>query len=65
MVFALVGYLGWRWNVPDAVLFFSFMAVFALYSYGVKHAWKLMRLIMPLRHHHQPDADGWEETRAK
>lgn len=47
----LIGLLGWRWGVPDAVLFYGFLAVFALYFAGVHHAWKLMRLLMPLRQH--------------
>ena len=47
-VFALVGFLGWRWGVPDAVLFYGFLGLFAVYFAGVRHAWKLMRLITPL-----------------
>lgn len=54
----LVGFFGWRWGVPDAVMFYSFMAVFALYCYGVQHAWKLMRLIVPLRHPANHTTDG-------
>ena len=50
VVFGLVGFVGWRMGVPDAVMFYGFLALFALYFYGVKHAWKLMRLIVPLRH---------------
>lgn len=53
IVFGLVGFFGWRWGVPDAVLFYGFLAVFALYFYGVQHAWKLMRLIVPLRRQDQ------------
>lgn len=55
VAFGLVGFFGWRWGVPDFVLFYGFLAVFALYFYGVKHAWRLMRLIVPLhspRHPH-------------
>src|SRR5512139_780478 len=44
----LVGFFGWRLGVPDAVLLYGFLAVFALYCAAVKHAWKLMRLIVPL-----------------
>jgi UDP-GlcNAc:undecaprenyl-phosphate GlcNAc-1-phosphate transferase len=44
----LVGFFGWRWGVPDAVLLYGFLVMFALYFYGVQHAWKLMRLIVPL-----------------
>lgn len=47
----LVGLWGWIAGVPDAVLFYGFLALFALYFAGVHHAWKLMRLIVPLHHH--------------
>lgn len=56
VVFGLVGFFGWRWGVPDAVLFYGFLTVFALYFAGVQHAWKLMRLIVPLRRHGRPHA---------
>jgi len=46
----LVGLAGWQLGVPDAVMFYGFMAVFALYCYAVQHAWKLMRLVFTLRH---------------
>ena len=45
----LIGFAGWRGGVPDALMFYGFLAVFALYCVGVRHAWKLMRLIMPHR----------------
>ena len=45
VLFGLIGFFGWRWGVPDAVMLYGFLAVFALYSYGVQHAWKLMRLV--------------------
>jgi UDP-GlcNAc:undecaprenyl-phosphate GlcNAc-1-phosphate transferase len=48
VVFALVGFLGWRWGVSDTVLFYGFLGMFALYFAGVRHAWKLMRLLTPL-----------------
>lgn len=47
----LVGLWGWLWKVPDAVLFYGFLGMFALYFAGVRNAWKLMRLIMPLHRH--------------
>ena len=56
LAFGLVGFLGWRWSVPDAVLFYGFLAMFALYFAGVRHAWKLMRLIVPLHRHNQSHA---------
>lgn len=45
----LVGLAGWRLGVPDAAMFYAFMAVFAVYCYGVQHAWKLMRLVFRLK----------------
>lgn len=52
----LVGFWGWLLDVPDAVLFYGFLTVFALYFAGVQHAWKLMRLIVPLHRHGRPHA---------
>lgn len=49
---ALVGFLGWLWGVPDAMLFYAFLAMFAVYIFGVRYAWGLMRLmrqILPQR----------------
>jgi len=51
VAFGLVGLVGWRWDVPDAVLLYGFLALFALYFAGVRHAWKLMRLIKFLYRH--------------
>jgi UDP-GlcNAc:undecaprenyl-phosphate GlcNAc-1-phosphate transferase len=47
----LVGLWGWLLGVPDAFLFYGFLGMFALYFAGVRHAWKLMRLIVPLNQH--------------
>lgn len=44
----LIGFFGWRLEVPDSVLFYGFLVMFAVYFAGVRHAWKLMRLITPL-----------------
>ncbi len=49
LMFGLVGFIGWRLGVPNRVLFYGFLVIFAIYFAGVQHAWKLMRLIMPLR----------------
>lgn len=49
--------------MPDAVLFYGFLAVFALYFYGVQHAWKLMRLIVPL--HQRETVDRLGDVKAK
>jgi len=39
--------------VPDAAMLYGFLAVFTLYSFAVRHAWKLMRLLVPLHKHNQ------------
>lgn len=62
VLFGLIGFLGWRWGVPDAVLFYGFLAVFALYFYGVQHAWKLMRLIVPLRQQRAESGESRAES---
>jgi len=43
-----VGLIGGLMGVPDVWLFLSFLAVFAVYLFGVEHAWKLMRLLRRL-----------------
>lgn len=50
----LFGFFGWRFGIPDYVMLYSFLAVFAVYCLAVQHAWKLMRLIVPLRRCHRP-----------
>lgn len=40
-----VGVAGWKLGVPEYVMFYAFMTVFALYFYGMLHAWKLMRAV--------------------
>ena len=51
----LVGFWGWLGGVPDAVLFYGFLGMFALYFAGVRNAWKLMRLIVPLHNPRHPN----------
>lgn len=41
----LIGFFGWQWGVPDAVMLYGFLAFFVLHCLGVRHAWKLMCLI--------------------
>jgi UDP-GlcNAc:undecaprenyl-phosphate GlcNAc-1-phosphate transferase len=56
VVCGLIGFFGWQAGVPDAVMLYSFLAIFALYCVGVQHAWKLMRLIAPPHgYRHLPD----------
>lgn len=48
ILLALVGFAAWRMNVPDSVLFWAFMALFAVY-YGLSlRAWRLVRLLRKL-----------------
>lgn len=54
----LFGFFGWQWGVPDAVLFYSFLAIFAVYCLGVQHAWKLMRLAARPHGHRRPLTDN-------
>lgn len=49
-----IGIAGWRLGVPEYVMFYSFAALFALYLYGVMHAWKLMKAVKKVH-------DGLEE----
>lgn len=43
LALAAIGLAGWWLGVPEYVMFYGFMALFALYLYGVLHAWKLMK----------------------
>lgn len=56
VVFGLIGFFGWRWGVPDVVLFYAFLGVFTLYFVSVRHAWKLMRLVEFLHRRDRPHA---------
>jgi UDP-GlcNAc:undecaprenyl-phosphate GlcNAc-1-phosphate transferase len=58
-----IGVAGWLLGVPEYVMFYGFMALFALYTYGVLHAWKLMKRVRKLHdavEQHVPQ--GMEET---
>lgn len=54
IVLAGIGIAGWWLGVPEYVMFYAFMALFALYLYGVMHAWKLMKVVKKVH-------DGLEE----
>jgi len=43
LLLAAFGVAGWSQGVPEYVMFYSFMALFGLYYYGVHRAWKLMK----------------------
>lgn len=40
-----VGLVGWRLGLPDYLLIYMFLALFALYTFLVVHAWRFMRLL--------------------
>jgi UDP-GlcNAc:undecaprenyl-phosphate GlcNAc-1-phosphate transferase len=50
-----IGIAGWKLGVPEYVMFYSFVILFALYLYGVMHAWKLMKVVKKVH-------DGIERT---
>lgn len=59
VLLAGIGIAGWKLGVPEYVMFYAFMAVFALYTYGVLHAWKLMKRVRKLHdavEHHTPQS---------
>lgn len=47
----LVGFVGWRAGIPDAAMFYAFLAAFALYCAAVQRPWILMRLVVPANAH--------------
>lgn len=46
LLFALFGFLGWWWNLADAILFYLFIGMFVVYFAGIKQAGKLMHLFV-------------------
>lgn len=48
LLLAGIGVAGWQLGVPEFVMFYAFMALFGLYTYGVLHAWKLMKVVRKL-----------------
>ena len=50
---ASIGVLGYVSKVPEAIMFWAFLALFGLYHYAVKHAWRLMKVM-----HRLHDAGG-------
>lgn len=45
VTFGLVGFFGWRADVPEAAMFYGFLAVFAVYACTVERGGKLMRVL--------------------
>ena len=48
LLLAGIGVAGWQLGVPEYVMFYAFLALFGLYTYGVLHAWKLMKRVRKL-----------------
>jgi UDP-GlcNAc:undecaprenyl-phosphate GlcNAc-1-phosphate transferase len=66
LLLASIGVAGWKLGLPEYVMFYAFMAVFALYTYGVLHAWKLMKAVRKAHnavdHHAQREAGEARES---
>lgn len=43
-----IGVLGWLWGVPEYVMSYAFIALFALYLLAMSYAWKLMKALKRL-----------------
>ena len=48
LLLAGVGVAGWWLRLPEYVMFYGFLVLFALYFYGMLHAWKLMKRVRRL-----------------
>ncbi|HEX7812192.1 MAG TPA: MraY family glycosyltransferase [Burkholderiales bacterium] len=46
---AAVGFIGWRMKVPEAALFYAFMALFVVYYLLSLRAWRMARLMRKTR----------------
>jgi len=44
-MFGAVGYFGWRFNVPEAVLFYPFFFGFFAYHFWIQRAWKKLEQV--------------------
>jgi UDP-GlcNAc:undecaprenyl-phosphate GlcNAc-1-phosphate transferase len=66
LLLAGIGVAGWKLGVPEYVMFYAFMAVFAVYTWGVLHAWKLMKRVRKLHdaveHHAHHEAGQAREA---
>jgi UDP-GlcNAc:undecaprenyl-phosphate GlcNAc-1-phosphate transferase len=45
LLLGLAGIAAWRCGVPDAVMCYAFLLLFAAYFLGMQHAWRLMRIL--------------------
>ncbi len=45
IIFTSIGLLGEWLNIPEFIMFTSFLGLFVLYSYGLQHSWRLTKLL--------------------
>ena len=43
-----IGVLGWVWKVPEYVMAYAFLSLFALYLLAISYAWKIMKALKRL-----------------
>ena len=48
-VYSAIGICGDYYAVPEWVMFYGFLVMFAVYSYGIQHAWNLIRWVKKRR----------------
>lgn len=56
LALAAIGVAGWLLEVPEYVMFYTFMSLFGLYLFGVMRAWKLMKLLRRMHDAGEPQA---------
>ena len=45
LVMTSIGIAGYKYGVPEWVMFWSFMVLFAIFFWAMKRAWKIMRVL--------------------
>lgn len=45
LLLGLIGLAGWYYRIPEYIMFYAFLLLFALYSFAMNHAWKVMKAI--------------------
>ena len=45
LLLGLIGLAGWYYGVPEYLMLYAFLSLFALYSLAMSHAWKVMKAI--------------------
>lgn len=51
LLMAAIGLLSEWMTVPESVMFYTFLALFAVYYWGMDHAWKVMKALRKVREH--------------